>query len=116
MLRRPRAAFAQVRPRRGRLGANSDSPLADEFVATDPRIDAPPRFEDADEGGLRSNASSSEPSRETTAAYVESDWNWVTMNEKAATSVVNAIADWVITPNSTSPRMNTGAMITTGMS
>ena len=36
MLRRPRAAFAQVRPRRGRLGANSDSPLADEFVATDP--------------------------------------------------------------------------------
>jgi len=46
VLRRPRAAFAQVRPRRGRLGANSDSPLADEFVATDPRVDAPPRFED----------------------------------------------------------------------
>ena len=36
MLRRSRAAFAQVRRRRGRLGANSDSALADQFVATDP--------------------------------------------------------------------------------
>jgi hypothetical protein len=32
-------------------------------------------------------------SRATTAAKLDSDWNCVTMREKAATRVVNAIAD-----------------------
>jgi hypothetical protein len=49
------------------------------------------------------------------AARAESDWNWLTTREKAATAVANAPADWVITPNSILPAMYAGAMIKAGM-
>ena len=44
-------------------------------------------------------ASTRELSRAITAAKVEIDWNWVTINENAPTSNEKAMADWVITPN-----------------
>ena len=62
-----------------------------------------------------STASAIELSLAMTAARAESDWNWVTMREKAATDVANAPADWVITPNSILPAMYAGTMIKTGM-
>ena len=37
------------------------------------------------------------------------------MREKAATRVENAIADWVMTPNSILPSMKAGAMMSAGM-
>jgi hypothetical protein len=57
----------------------------------------------------------SELSRAATAAKFEMGWYWVTTRENAATTVENAIADWVITPNSISPRMKAGAMIRAGI-
>ena len=50
-----------------------------------------------------------------TAVNEEMDWNWVMISENAPSSCENAIADWVMTPNSTSPRMNSGATIRAGM-
>ena len=50
-----------------------------------------------------------------TAANEEIDSNWLTMSENAPRSWAKAIADCVITPNSTSPRMNSGATIRVGM-
>jgi len=44
-------------------------------------------------------------SRALTAAKAESDWKCVTIRENAATAVEKAMADWVITPNSTLPAM-----------
>ena len=63
----------------------------------------------------RSTPSPSALSRATTAAYDEIDWNWVTISENAPSRCENAIADWVITPNSAWPWMNSGATIRTGM-
>ena len=40
-------------------------------------------------------ASTIEPSRASAAAKFEIDWNWVTINENAATSVENAMAELV---------------------
>ena len=54
-------------------------------------------------------------SRASTAAYEEIDWNWVTISENAPSRCENAIADCVITPNSTSPRMKSGPTISAGM-
>jgi len=62
-----------------------------------------------------STASAIEFSLSMTAASAESDWNWLTTMEKAATAVANAPADWVITPNSIWPAMYAGAMINIGM-
>ena len=50
-----------------------------------------------------------------TAAYDEIGWNCVTISENAPSRCENAIADCVITPNSASPRMNSGATISAGM-
>ena len=53
--------------------------------------------------------------RAVTAVKAEIDWNWVTMSENAPSRVAKAMVDWVITPNSASPKMNIGAMISAGM-
>ena len=50
-----------------------------------------------------------------TAVNDEIDWNWLMIKENAPRSWANAIADWVMTPNSTSPRMNSGATNRAGM-
>ena len=50
-----------------------------------------------------------------TAANEEMDWNWLTISENAPSSWAKAIADCVMTPNSTSPRMYSGATIRAGM-
>ena len=60
-------------------------------------------------------ASASEPSRAITAVNEEIDWNCVTINENAPSSWEKAMADWVMAPNSTSPRMKSGATIRAGM-
>ena len=52
--------------------------------------------------------------RAVTAANEEIDWNWLMTSENAPISWANAIADWVTTPNSTSPRMYSGATIGPG--
>lgn len=62
-----------------------------------------------------SRASAIAWSRALTAAKAESDWNWVIIKENAAIAVEKAMADWVITPNSTLPAMYAGAMIKAGM-
>ena len=54
-------------------------------------------------------------SRVSTAAYDEIDWNCVTISENAPIRCENAIADCVITPNSTWSRMNSGPTISAGM-
>jgi len=62
-----------------------------------------------------SSASASDPRRAITAANEEIDWNWVTTSERAPSKAEKAIADCVITPNSTSPRMKSGATTRAGM-
>ena len=64
-------------------------------------------------GGCSPSASAF--SRASTAAYDEIAWNCVTTSEKAPSRCENAIADCVMTPNSTSPRMKSGATISAGM-
>ena len=45
------------------------------------------------------------PSRLTTAANEEICANWVTISDKAPRIAAKADIDWVMRPNSTSPRM-----------
>ena len=59
--------------------------------------------------------SDSLPSRASTAAYDEIGWNCVTISENAPIRCEKAIADCVITPNSTRPRMKSGPTISAGM-
>ena len=50
-----------------------------------------------------------------TAVKLEICWNCVTISENAPNSAAKAMADCVITPNSTDPSMNNGATISAGM-
>ena len=51
-----------------------------------------------------------------TAANDEIVSNWEMMSENPPSTWANAMADWVTTPNSTSPRMYMGATSKSGMS
>jgi len=59
--------------------------------------------------------SASALSRANTAAYDESDGNWVTTSENAPTTCTNAMEACGMTPNSTVPRMKSGPTMSTGI-
>ena len=101
-------SLTSVRPS---VGREQRQPLVRQAVAV---------LDDRDGRAGRAAASARRPppsafSRAMTAANDEIDWNWLTISENAPRSWAKAIADWVTTPNSTSPRMNSGATIRAGM-